>query len=256
MEDSTFSYSNSKSLFNAGYKDLFFGNDKRGNEIINYSFSLKDSISAEMYRSLSVLNTKNGNYELAIKALENAYKISPEKICGYYGWVLLYYYRDYEKALSILEECDNYTPEFSDAPVGEDIHYLKGLAYMGLKRYDNAIHEFDTYIYNISITHGEEYVDLYTYVQKGRCLTELGKFNQSILSYRKAISFSKNSPEAYYFMGLSQIHLNQKVNACSNLNKSLELLIIGYKSSDTYVEYFHEIYSQQIKDSIMNNCTI
>lgn len=256
QNDSTFSITDSVALFNLGYKELYFGNYEIGNEIINYSLSKWDSVSAEIYHAKSVLNTKNGNYSIAIEALENAYKLNPKGVCAYYGWVALYYYRDYEKALSLLEKCDSYTPNFSDAPMGEDIHYLKGLTQMALGRYKKAINEFDIYIQNLVLSHGEEFVDLYTYIQKGRCQSKLGLFEESILTYKRALHFSKLCSEAYYFMGLSQISINQKDSACLSLNSSLDLIKRGYKSSDTYVEYFHEIYIQQVEESIIKNCSI
>jgi len=63
-----------------------------------------EEVSAEDYHSLSVQNTKNGNYSIAIAALEKAMELDPKEISPYYGWVLLYYYRDYEKSLKILEQ--------------------------------------------------------------------------------------------------------------------------------------------------------
>lgn len=48
-------------------------------------------------------------------------------------------------------------------------------------------------------------------------------------------------------MGLAQIELQENDKACYNLNKTDSLIQKGHKSSDTYVEYFYEIYPQQIQ---------
>ncbi|PCI93399.1 MAG: hypothetical protein COB15_16490 [Flavobacteriales bacterium] len=241
-------------LFQIGYQNIYYGKYERGNALIEYALSKRDTITDNDYHAWSVQNTKNGNYKIAIDKLEKAMMINPQRESGYYGWVLLYYYRDYKKALAILEQQDAYTPDFSDAPVGEDIHYLKGLCLMQLKNYQKAVTEFDTYINNLARTHGEDFVDVYTFVQKGRCLTQLGEFDKAINSYKKAIKYYKECTEAYYFMGLTQLEMNKKDSACINLNKALNMIKKRYKSSDTYIEYFHEIYPQQIEENIIKSC--
>lgn len=241
-------------IFQIGYQTNYYGRFDKGNALIEYAYSIRDSVGAHDFQSWSVLNSKNGNYTIAIEKLEKAIEMDFQGEAGYYGWLLLYYYRDYEKALSILEQYDAFTPDFSDAPMGEDIHYLKGLCHMQMNNNQKAVDEFNTYIKNLATTHGEDFVDVYTFVQKGRCLTELNKFDEAILSFKKAIKYYENCSEAYYFMGLTQLEMNNKKDACSNLNIALELMNKGFKSSDNYVEYFHEIYPQQIELSITESC--
>jgi tetratricopeptide (TPR) repeat protein len=241
-------------LAGIGSLDLYYGNNERGNALTEYALSKKDTISGEDYHAWSVQNTKNGNYNIAIAALEKAIQLNPEEGTAYYGWVLLYYYRDYEKALTVLEQHDTYTSNFSDAPMGEDIHYLKGLCHMQMQRYKKALEEFNTYITNLATTHGEDFVDVYTFVQKGRCLTQIGEFDEAIKSYQKAIRYYENCTEAYYFMGLTHLQMKEQDSACLNFNTALNLIQKGHKSADTYVEYFHEIYPQQIEESIAENC--
>jgi tetratricopeptide (TPR) repeat protein len=246
--------SNDTILSEIGYQGVYCGENEKGNALIDYAFSIKDTISAENYRHSSVQNTKNGNYSIAINKLEKAFQINPQETAGYYAWVLLYYYRDYEKSLKILEQLDAYTPNFADAPVGEDIHYLKGLCQMQLLQYQKAIDEFNIYINNITTTLGEDWVDVYTFVHKGRCLTKLDKYEEAINSYDKAIKHYENCTEAYYFKGLTHIKLNKNDEACSNFHLALTLIKKGFKNSDVYVEYFHEIYLQQIEQSIKEYC--
>ena len=241
-------------LFGLGYLDIYQGNNERGNKIMKYAISNIKDDDGQIYHSLSVQNTKNGNYDLAITALNKAYSLNPEEVSAYYGWVLLYYYHDYERSLTMLNKYDSYTPNFQDAPMGEDIHYLKGLAQMQLEKYQSAIIEFDKYINHLDTTHGEAYVDVYTFVQKGRCLTKLGQFDNAINSYKRAIKNYENCTEAYYYMGLTHLEMNNNDSACVNFNTALRMIKEGYKSSDTYIEYFHEIYLQQIESSINEIC--
>ena len=241
-------------LFGLGYMDIYNGNNNRGNTLMQYAISHMDTVKAETYHSLSVQNTKNGNYDIAIEALEKSYAINPNEAGAYFGWVLLYYYHDYSRALSVLEKHDALTPDFSDAPMGEDIHYLKGLAQMQLGRYDEAINEFDQYIDEVSNTNGEAFVDVYAFIQKGRCLTYINQYDLALQSYERAISNYDECTEAYYFKGISLMDHGETNDACISLNKALDLIQNGYKSSDTYIEYFHEVYPQQIQSAINENC--
>jgi tetratricopeptide (TPR) repeat protein len=237
-----------------GRRFNYYGHNDKGNALIEYTLSKKDTLTDEDYHDWSVLNTKNGNYAIAIDKLEKAMDNNPEEIGPYYGWVILYYYRDYEKALKILEQVDAYTPNFSDAPSGEDIHYLKGLCHMQMQHPQKAIDEFNTYINNLATTHGEDFVDVYTFVQKGRCLTQLGRFEEAITSFQKAIRYYEDCTEAHYFMGITQMKMNNQLEACLNFNIALDMINRGEKSNDVYVELFHEIYPDQIQQKINENC--
>lgn len=241
-------------LLEVGHQNVYYGKNDRGNALIEYALSKRDTITAEDYHEWSVQNTKNGNYAIAIDKLEKVMQLDPEEGSAYYGWVLLYYYRDYEKALTILEQHDSYTPNFSDAPMGVDVHYLKGLCQMQLQNYQKAVDEFNTYINKLAAADQEDYVDVYTFVQKGRCLTKLGQFEEALKSYEKAIKYYEKCTEAYYFMGLTLLKMGENDSACMNFNNALDLINNGYKSSDNYVEYFHEIYPQQIEESIAEHC--
>jgi tetratricopeptide (TPR) repeat protein len=100
-----------KNLLSTGQYAVYVGDDKIGNELMHDAILKLDTLKGEDYRTLSVQNTKNGNYVVAIDALEKAVKLD-STINGYYGWVLLYYYHDYAKALRHLEKYDALTPTF------------------------------------------------------------------------------------------------------------------------------------------------
>lgn len=241
-------------LFFYGYNEVYNGNDNRGNKIMKYSISKLKNPDPKLYHALSVQNTKNGNYDIAISALEKSYEIIPEDAGAYYGWVLLYYYHDYEKALKILNEYDATTPNFTDAPMGENINYLKGLAYTQLKVYKNANKEYDIAINEESSKYSEEEVFYPIYLNKGISLYYLKRYTEAIQSFDKALINYDKCSEAFYFKGLSQIKLNDNKSACANFKKALYLIRKNYKSSDTYVELFHEIYEQDVKNVILKFC--
>ena len=241
-------------LIGLGSIDVNYGNNERGNAIMEFALSKIKKPSESTYHAISVQNTKNGNYNIAITALEKAYKINPDEMGDYYGWVLLYYYHDYKKAITILNKYDDLTPNFSDYPVGECIHYLKGLAYKELGDFELALKEFDLSIKYAVEDHDESWIDYQILLNRGITLFYQNKNQEAITEFERVIKNYNECSEAFYFKGLALFNLNKKDEACSSLTKSLELIKKGYKSFDSYVELFHEIYEQDINETISKNC--
>lgn len=241
-------------IFQLGYSDVYNGNNERGNEIMEFAISKMENPDAQVFHALSVQNSKNGNYDISIKALEKAYELDSYEGGAYYGWVLLYYYHDYEKSLHILNLQDESTPNFNDWPMGECIHYLKGLAQMQLEDYDSAIKEFDISIANTVVDLGEEWVDYQVFLNKGIVMFRQKKYKDAIKQFRKVIKYNDTSSEAYYYLGQVQIELNLQNQACENFNQAYELIKKGHKSSDVYVELFHEIYLQEVEQYLLKYC--
>lgn len=240
---------NPSNLIGIGYFDVYMGNNQRGNAIMEYALSKIPNPNYEVYHKLSVQNTKNGNYKLAVKYLDIASKLNPE-VYSYYGWVMLYYYRDYERALIYLEKYDSLTPNFSDFPVGENINYLKGMANMNLNKYDKAIQEFDKYIQETSLKSGEDWVEVSTFYYKGLCLQYQQKYNDAIINYNNAIKFNDSFAEAYYQKGSCYTALGEKTMAMDNFQKSKKLIQMGLRKQDVYIEIFQPVYIQDIEKAM------
>jgi hypothetical protein len=58
------------------------------------------------------------------------------------------------------------------------------------------------------------------------------------------------SSESFYFKGLAQIEINDSLAGRDNLNIALYLVTKGYKTSDSYVELFDEVYQMEIEKTI------
>jgi tetratricopeptide (TPR) repeat protein len=226
---------------------LWFGYDKEGNEMIEKSIKRLKKLSASQYHRASIQNTKNGNYNKAIEYLEKASEMEPKEVDGYYGWLLLYYYRDYEKALFHLNRYDAFTPDFVDYPGGDNILYTKALCYKGLGQYNKALDLFDKAILSELEEQDESWISHQIYYQKARTLHLLGKHKKAIEYYDNTIRLWDKSSESFYYKGIAQIELNDKLNGRKNLNIALDLITKGYKTSDGYVELFDEVYQMEIE---------
>lgn len=188
----------------------------------------------------SVLINKAGDFHQGFKYLNQAVEIDPISHLGYRGWIRLRKLRDYEKALADFNQLDKLTPLFIDAPWGEDIDFLRGECYYGLRKYDSAIATFERSISN----HGKNWVDIQTFIYLGLCREGLNDFEQAIEFYEQAIAINKFTPEAYYYAARICLNINQKVKALRYLNKAKDTF--KYKREDVYNEFLNEIYMSDL----------
>jgi tetratricopeptide (TPR) repeat protein len=233
-------------IIGIGYLDVYMGNNVRGNQIMEYGLKQISNPSYEIYHEISVQNTKNGNYHQAIKYLNLAAKLNTE-VYGYYGWLMLYYYRDYSKSISYLEKYDSLTPNFTDYPSGENINYLKGLVLLNQKNYLTSIKYFNKSIIEIKKTVGKKWIDPSVYYYLGIANYSIGDVVNAKLSFKKAIKYYPQFSEAYFY--LAKIEKTNK-NKLKKLNKAKQLLNNGFSKKDVYVEIFNPIYLQDIENEI------
>ncbi len=232
-----------------GSQIQLYGYDKKGNKMIEESINELESFSTSEYHLVSIQNTKNGNYNKAIEYLDKASALNPKEVDGYYGWLLLYYYRDYEKALIHLNRYDDYTPNFVDYVGDDNILYAKALCYKQLGQYSKALDLFNEAIESELKEHDESWISHQLYFQKARTLHLLGLHKEAIEYYDKTISLWNKSSESFYYKGLAQIELNES-DGYESIDKALNLVRKGYKTSDSYVALFDEVYETQIAQTI------
>lgn len=225
---------------------LYNGENIIGRDFGEYTASYLPNPSADVFHTLAVQNLKNGNYSLSFKYMTQAAAMDPKENAGYFGWTLLYYYRDYRRSLHFLKIFDDFTPNFSDFPSGENIDYLYGLNYFQLNEFDSSYIHFSNYIDFETKKGMADYIDPFAFVNRGRILVKLGKPVEAVNDYNKAIQYWPECLEAYYYLAEVLILFDGKELAKPNLEIALKLYQDGKKNHDVYVEYFHEIYEEDI----------
>jgi tetratricopeptide (TPR) repeat protein len=148
--------------------------------------------------------------------------------------------RDYDKALIDFDRLDNLTPDFVDAPWGEDIDFLRGECYFGKKNYEKAIEFFNRNIKNQK----EDWADIHSFVYLGICEYELGNYEKSISEFQRALKQSKRIPESYFGIARAYQKLGQIEKARENILKAEEN--IASKRDDYYNEFLNEIYLSEV----------
>ena len=199
-----------------------------------------ESQNSTEYKQYSIRLNKAGDFENGFKYLNKAVELDPKLHLGYRGWIRLRKMRDYDKALVDFDRLDSLTPNFVDAPWGEDIDFLRGECYFGKKDYSKAIQMFDRHIKNQK----EGWADVYSFVYLGLCHYELGNYQKAISEFQRALNQFEYTPESYFGMAKAYAKIGEIEKAKENLIKAENN--IHYKRDDVYNEFLNEIYLSEI----------
>ncbi len=197
------------------------------------------------YRQQAIPYNQTGDYHLGFPLMEKAAALHAKAALNYYCWLLLYQYRDYERALMRLNQYDNLTPDQTDAVWGRNIHFLKGLVRKQLGHQPTAIQEFTT-----CVEEDGKNVDVYVYVYRGICQHELKAYDQAIADFDTAIAEYDKCTMAYYYKALTLLELDRREEALSCLKVADDLLKRGYKQTDPFTEIFDEIHPEMVADQL------
>lgn len=227
---------------------LYFWNENRIEKSKELSQRIEnfESEDSNEYMEYSVHLNKAGDFENGFKYLNKAVELDPKLHLGYRGWIRLRKMRDFDKALEDFDRLDSLTPNFVDAPWGEDIDFLRGECFFGKKEYQRAIELFNRNIQNQK----EDWADIQSFVYLGLCKYELGNYEKAISEFKRALNQSEYVPESFFGMAKAYQKLGQIKKAKENLSKAEGN--IHYKRDDIYNEFLNEIYMSEIQEFKQN----
>ena len=221
---------------------LYFWNENRIEKSKELSQRIEnfESEDSDEYMEYSVHLNKAGDFENGFKYLNKAVELDPKLHLGYSGWIRLRKMRDFDKALEDFDRLDSLTPNFVDAPWGEDIDFLRGECFFGKKEYQRAIELFNRNIKNQK----EGWADIQSFVYLGLCEYELGNYEKAISEFERALNQSEYVPESFFGMAKAYQKLGQIEKAKENISKAENSM--HYKRDDVYNEFLNEIYLSEI----------
>lgn len=195
---------------------------------------------SDAYFEQSVPFNKRGDFAKGFQLLDKAVELNPRLHLGYRGYMKLRFLRDYDNALLDFDKLDTITPNFVDAPWGENIDFLRGECYFGKKYYSKAIEMFNRNIKNQK----EDWADIHSFVYLGLCEYELGNYEKAISEFQRALHQSKQTPESYFGMAKAYEKLGEIDKAKENILIAEEN--IRTKREDPYKEFLNEIYLSEV----------
>lgn len=197
---------------------------------------------SDVYFEQSVAFNKRGEYARGFELLDKAVELDPKLHLGYRGWMKLRKLRDFDNALNDFNKLDYLTPNFVDAPWGENIDFLRGECYFGKKDYQKAIESFNLNVKN----NKEDWVDIHTFVYLGLCEYEIGNYEKAIAEFQRALKQSEYVPESFFGIAKAYQKLGQIEKAKDNILKAENSM--HYKRDDVYNEFLNEIYLSEINE--------
>ena len=192
---------------------------------------------------LSVAHLKRGmphkwlpQYNKAV-VLDSAYRIP------WRGYLYLWFYRDYKKAIADFDASDTLTPNFIDAPQGHSVDYWRGIAYLGLKDYKNSIAYFEKHIKKETEEFGEDYVDLNAFLYNGIAYYESGNIEKALQNFDTHLKYASNlSADAKYYKAKILKANQNKKGALTYINEAINDYEVGYYNKRDYVETLRQLY--------------
>jgi tetratricopeptide (TPR) repeat protein len=208
-----------------------------------------DPNNCDALRELSVAYLKRGLINDWKIKFDKAVKCDPKIWVPWRGYLYLQFYRDYEKAIVDFDASDTLTPNFTDAPQGQSVDYWRGLAYLGLKDYDNSIQYLNRYIDEVTEENGEDWAEPTAFLYRGIAYYENNNPEAALKDFDKMILYNKNkTADGSYYKALILFEANKCEEADKELNTAIENFNLGYYNKHYYTEVLRQIYIQDLNN--------
>ena len=235
-----------KLLKGLGYRNYYQGSV--GEQMLLEEAGFYNNEHAEVWRERGIPYLKRG---IASGYFPNYEKCVYYDSLGWQGWrgyVLLYFYRDYERALKDFNELDILTPDFVDHPQGTSIDYMRGICHFGLEQYQEAINYLDKHLESESKGVGYEYVYTVTFILKGLAHKKLGDLDKAQRIFELGIANHEQNADLKYQLAKLLYEKDERQKALEWLMKARADFKEGYFNSRNYVEEFQQVYLVDIDD--------
>jgi len=209
------------------------------------TFQPKD---AKLWREIGVPYGKRG---MAAEFHENygkAVKYDSLNWQGWRGYMYLYFYRDYERAIADFDSLDKLTPNFVDYPQSTSIHFMRAICYLQLEEYDKALSYWDLHINEELKTGSEDYIDPKTFLFQGITYYRKGNLVKAQESIDRGLKHIKNNADLWLWSAKLALQNNQRQKALAALEKAQTQFDKGYYNYRSYVEEFYQMYQSDIDD--------
>lgn len=237
--------------------DLGFKHYQGSPEHMNaFADALKlDSTKAETYRELSVTYLKRGIPHKWKDWYDGAVKYDPETWQPWRGYLYLWFYRDYKKAIADFDASDTLT-SYIDHPQGHSVDFWRGIAYLGLNDYENSISYWDKHIQKETADSGEDWVELEAFIYRGIAQYESGDSQKALENFDKAIHYFKQTADAKYYKSIILNSQGKSKEAHQLVDEAILDFDQGYYNNRPYVETLRQIYMEdleELKQSILES---
>jgi len=192
---------------------------------------------------------KRGDFVTWKKLIDKAVSLDPMQHIGYRASCRYSLLKDYAGALRDIETLDSLT----EHDIGYNnngtyhLNIVRALCYKGINRKDKAIETIEK---QLSI---EGYSPmLFDYLHLGVLKMETGDIAGAITSLKKSIEHNDYLADNYYYLALIYKRSGKITEARSQLAKSREYYLKGYRRSDPYTHPMDQVYLSDIEKALQD----
>ncbi|WP_036151296.1 tetratricopeptide repeat protein [Maribacter forsetii] len=196
---------------------------------------------------LSVADLKRGLPHKWLPQYNKAAALNPEQRIPWRGYLYLWFYRDYEKAIADFNASDTLTP-YLDYPQGHSVDFWRGIAYLGAKDYENSIAFWDKHITKETEDSGEDWVELEAFLYRGIAYYEADNSKKANKNFDKVIQYFTSSADAKYYKAQLLLNEGDKKTALNMIDDAIVDFNNGYYNNRGYVETLRQIYLEDLEE--------
>ncbi len=205
-----------------------------------------DSTFAYAYRAKSVAYLKSGDFIRWKELMDKAVEYDPEGMLGYRGWCRYQFFRDYEGAISDIEELDRLVDgKIGYSATGEyHLNIAKGICYSQIGQIEKGIE-----IIEKQIREQKHFAGLYDYLHLAALYIETHQYEKALEALKQQEEEYDMSESAYY-QSLALLELGRKEEAWEWANIASQKYDEGRRMHDGYTHPPHKIYRKDIDELI------
>jgi len=200
-----------------------------------------DSSNADIWREFGTAQVKRGFAKNMYFYYGEAAKRDPISWQGWRGYIYLYFYRDFDRAILDFNEVDSLIGAVAYSQ-GQSHDYMRGVAYYGLEDYDTALYFLSKYIDEITDEQGVEWVDVYAILYRGLIYKKLGNTGEAISNFELALEVYPSLADAHFHLAEIDLKLGQLISAKKRLVKAETNFEKGYYHNRPYIEVLDQLY--------------
>lgn len=191
---------------------------------------------------LSVAYLKRGLPHKWKPQYNKAVDLYPELRVPRRGYLYLWFYRDYKKAIEDFNASDSLTPDFIDNPQGHSVDFWRGIAYLGLNDYKNCIRYFDKHIKKETEESGEDWVEHEAFLYRGIAYYESGNSEKALENFNSLLKYNPQFADAKYYKAKILLQQGNTEEAKTLINEAIDDFYAGFYNKRPYVEALRQLY--------------
>ncbi len=202
----------------------------------------------EVWRERGIPYLKRGIAAGYYKPYERCAELDPEHWLGNKAYCTLYFYRDYESALTDIDQLDPLTPDFVDHPQATSIDYMRAICYLGMEEPEKALSFVDKHIEVEKESVGMDYVNPVALILKSKAHKSLGQLDEAEAVLEKGLKSHEKNADIKFYLAQLLFEKGEKKRAKALAEKAKIRFKETYFNSRPYVEEFYQIYLADIEE--------